>query len=88
MKHPKEFPFERARRITTKEVETHRRAIEAKLNEKRPSRGRPSKLLSEKYKAVAIRLHPKVLEWAKIQAKRKGLGYQTIINRVLLRHAA
>lgn len=38
--------------------------------------------------AVSIRLHPKVIHWAKDQAKRRHVGYQTMINEVLLKVAA
>ena len=42
----------------------------------------------EKYRPVSIRLHPSVLTWAKREAKRRGLGYQTVINEVLLKATA
>ena len=87
MKKVKEFPFESARRVSAKEVRSARRAIEAKLGVKRPSRGRPPKG-KDKFHPVSIRLHPKALEWAKREAKRRGVGYQTIINEVLLKKAA
>lgn len=85
MAKSKEFPFEKARRITEKEVRSARKAIERKLGTERPDRGRPPKLHQEKYQPVSIRLHPKVLEWAKKEAKRLGVGYQTIINEALLK---
>ena len=84
MKRAKEFPFERARRVTRSEVAKARRAIEKKLGTKRAVRGRPSKGV-EKYRPVSIRLHPKVLTWARREAKRRGVGYQTVINEVLLK---
>jgi uncharacterized protein (DUF4415 family) len=87
MSKAKEFPFETARRVTAKEVEAARRAIEQKLGKPRPRRGRPPKG-SEKYLAVSIRLNPKVLSWAKREAKRRGVGYQTVINEVLLKACA
>lgn len=83
----KSFPFEVARRVTDKEVKTARKAIEKKLGTKRPTRGRPPKG-NEKFCPVSIRLHPKVLKWAKDEAKRRGIGYQTVINEVLLKKAA
>lgn len=83
-----EFPFEKARRITAKEVAVYRQAIEAKLGGRRRSRGRPLKKEAERYHPVAIRLHPRVLEWARAEAKKRGLGYQTVINRYLLKFAA
>ena len=82
------FDFRKARRITPKEVEENRKAIERKLGIKLPPRGRPPKLEHERHQSVTIRLHPKAIAWAKEQAKRRGVGYQTIINEVLLRHAA
>ena len=63
------------------------KAIEAKLGTKRPRRGRPPKGI-EKYTPVSIRLHPDVIAWAKREAKKRRLGYQTIINEVLLKASA
>jgi uncharacterized protein (DUF4415 family) len=87
MKRAKDFPFERARRVTDEEVRAAKKPIEAKLHVKRPSRGRPPKG-EDKFRPVSIRLHPRILEWAKKEAKRRGVGYQTIINEVLLKKAA
>lgn len=87
MAKAKEFPFKSARRITDVEVKAARRAIEEKLGEKRKSRGRPPKE-KDKYSPISIRLHPKVLQWAKREGKKRGVGYQTIINEVLLKKAA
>jgi uncharacterized protein (DUF4415 family) len=83
----KEFPFDSARRVTDSEVSTARKAIEHKLGVKRKSRGRPPKE-EGKFQPVSIRLHPKALEWAKKEAKRRGVGYQTVINEVLMKKAA
>ncbi|HLG19489.1 MAG TPA: BrnA antitoxin family protein [Bdellovibrionota bacterium] len=88
MKHTEEFPFERARRVSSAEVRAARKAIEEKLGIKRKNRGRPPKGKSEKYRAVSIRLHPKVLAWVRREAKRHGLGYQSLINEILLQLAA
>ena len=87
MKSPKEFPFETARRVTAREVDTKRKAIERKLDTKRPRRGRPPKGAA-KYTPLSIRLDPRVIAWAKKEGKKRGLGYQTIINEVLLRASA
>jgi uncharacterized protein (DUF4415 family) len=35
---------------------------------------------------IAIRLDPTVLEAFRKQARRRGVGYQTLINAVLARH--
>lgn len=87
MKKSKEFPFETARRVTDKEVRDARKAIEKKLGVKRPPRGRPPKT-GDKYIPISIRLHPRVAAWAKKEAERRGVGYQTVINEVLLKMAA
>ena len=87
MKRVKEFPFESARRVTSQETRLFKKGIEKRLDVKRPSRGRPRKT-TDKYTPIAIRLHPKVLQWVKRQAKRRGIGYQTVINEVLLKMAA
>lgn len=84
MTRPRAFPFESARRLTANETEAARKAIERKLGKKRPRRGRPPKGV-EKYQPVSIRLHPSVIAWAKREAKRRRLGYQTVINEVLLK---
>ena len=88
MSRAKEFPFEAARWVTAREVESARKAIAAKLGKERPRRGRPPKEEAERYRAVSIRLHPRVIEWAKKEARRRGVGYQTVINTVLLRASA
>jgi uncharacterized protein (DUF4415 family) len=88
MKKLKEFRFENARRITAREVEGFKRAIEEKTGRTRPSRGRPPKASDEKFEPISIRLHPLALAWAKKEAKRRGVGYQTIINEILLEKAA
>jgi uncharacterized protein (DUF4415 family) len=87
MKQAKEFPFERARRVTRAEVAAARAAIEKLTGEKRPARGRPAKG-AEKYTPVSIRLPPKVIAWARREAKRRGVGYQTVISEALLKAAS
>lgn len=87
MKSSKDFPFEKARRISAEEVSSARKAIEAKSGKKRVSRGRPAKPDELKFVATSIRLHPKVIAWAKKEAKKRGVGYQTIINEFLLAKA-
>ena len=82
------FDFTRARRLTPKELAENRKAIEDKLGKKRAPRGRPPKQSHERHKPVSIRLHPAALAWAKQEAKRRGVGYQTVINDALLRLAA
>jgi len=85
MKSIKEFPFEKARRIDPLELRQARRAIEKVTGRKRKVRvGRPPKAGKERYVAVSIRLHPSILRMAKVQAKKKHIGYQTLINDILL----
>jgi uncharacterized protein (DUF4415 family) len=85
----KEYDFSKARRITAEEVEENRKAIEATIGKKRPRRPGPApKPANEKHKPIAIRLHPKVLAWAKKEGARRGVGYQTVINETLLKNAS
>ena len=87
MSKSKEFPFEKARPVTARELTLARRAIEEKTGVPRPLRGRPLKRRRDKYFATSIRLHPKAIAWAKREAKKRGVGYQTVINDVLLESA-
>ena len=87
MKNIKEFPFEKARRINKQELAAARKAIELKTGRSRPARGRPEKSGKDKYQPTSIRLHPKVIAWARREARKRGIGYQTIINEVLLEKA-
>nr|WP_253715866.1 BrnA antitoxin family protein [Bdellovibrio bacteriovorus] len=64
-----------------------RKAIEERTGKKRPHRGRPAKSENEKFVPISIKLHPQVLAWAKREAKKRGVGYQTIINETLLKKA-
>lgn len=82
-----EFPFESARRITADEVAAARIAVKEQFDIDLSKRGRPAKDGSEKYEPVSIRLHPKVIQWAKEEAQTRGVGYQTVINEALLRAA-
>jgi uncharacterized protein (DUF4415 family) len=87
MKKRGEFPFEHARRVSPDEVVAARAAIAAKSGRVRPKRrGRPPKG-ADKYQPVSIRLHPRVVAWAKREGRRRGVGYQTVINAVLLKAA-
>jgi uncharacterized protein (DUF4415 family) len=80
--------WKKMRHVTPLEVEEARKALEKKYGKKippRPSRfgGRPPKGLL-KYKHVSIRLDPVALAWAREQGERGKIGYQTVINQVLL----
>ena len=78
--------LKRARRVTPKETEAFRRAIEDKLGISRPPRmGRPPKNPSEKYVPISWRTPPEVMEWLIAQARLAGVGkYQTFLS-ILLR---
>lgn len=54
------------------------------LGRKPKKMGRPPKNEADKYKATYIRFHPKVVAWAKAEAKKRGVGYQSVINEALL----
>jgi hypothetical protein len=89
MKSTKEFPFEKARRVTPREVAKARKAIEKLTGKPRPKRpGRPPKSKKEKFIPISIRLHPRALDWLKKEAKKRDVPYQSIINEMLLKFAA
>jgi hypothetical protein len=88
MKTIREFNFVRSRRVRTGELDAARKAIPSRLGVKLAPRkaGRPPKPAHEKYQHVHILLHPRIIQWAKVLASRRGhhVGYQTIINETLL----
>lgn len=67
----------KAKKISESRRKKLMKAAEAKL-------GRPLKPVEEKHKPISIKLHPEVYAWAKQEAEKKGLGYQSIINKTLL----
>ncbi len=85
MKKAKQFPFKNMRRITPEEVLEGQKAIESLTGKARV--GRPFKF-KEKLEAISIKLHPKILIWAKKEAKKKGIGYQSFLNTFLMKKAA
>ena len=85
MKKEREFNFKNARHFTDEERKIFKKAIEAKLGIKL---GRPPKKPELKYKAISIKLDPKILKWAKKEAKKRKIGYQTVINEELLKKAS
>jgi hypothetical protein len=83
----------RARRVTPKETEAFRRAVEEKLGVSRPPRmGRPPKDPAEKYVPISWRTPPEVKAWLVAQARHAGVGkYQkflSILLRGMLRYEA
>jgi len=77
--------LKRARRVTPKETEAFRLAIEKKLGVSRPPRmGRPPKHPSEKYVPISWRTPPEVMEWLVTQARHAGVGkYQAFLSLLL-----
>jgi len=67
-----EFPFASARCITVQEVATAEEAVRKQFGIELET-GRPTKDESERYEPVSIRLHSKVIEWAK-EAAERGIG--------------
>ena len=80
--------LKRMRRVTPEQHARFRQAYINTFGKEPPVRGRPAKALHQKYKDIHIKLHPKALRWAQAEAKRRGIGYQTLINDILLRRAA
>jgi hypothetical protein len=78
--------LKRARRVTPKETEAFRRAIEDKLGISRPPRmGRPPKDPSERCVPISWRTPPEVKDWLVAQARHAGIGkYQKFLS-ILLR---
>jgi len=86
MKKTEEFPFDRARKVGASERQKFLKAYETTFGEKPPLRGRPTKVPSEKYRDIHIKIHPRALQWTTSEARRRGIGYQTVINETLLQH--
>ncbi len=84
MSQESEFPFDRARRVTPEENQKFRDAIAYQFGITPRKRGRPTKDEEEKYEPISIRFHPKIIVWAKEEAEKRGVGYQTVINEALL----
>jgi uncharacterized protein (DUF4415 family) len=88
MKKVKEYDFSKARRITPAEVEANRKAIEAHTGKPRRKRPGPAPTpAADRHQPVSIRLHPAVMKWARKEADKRGVGYQTVINETLLKKA-
>jgi uncharacterized protein (DUF4415 family) len=82
MKKESKFPFERARRVTTEENQKFREAISEQFGLK--LRERALRNEDEPYELISIQLHPKVIAWVKEEAQKRGVGYQVVINEILL----
>lgn len=84
MNQESEFPFKKARRVTPEENKKFRNAISNQFQITLRERNRPTQEEEEQYESVSIRLHPEVLAWARAESNKRGIGYQTVINEVLL----
>lgn len=84
MSQKSEFPFERARRVTPEESKKFRNAISNQFQITLRERNRSTQEEEEQYESVSIRLHPEILAWARAEANKRGIGYQTVINEALL----
>ncbi len=80
--------FSRARRAGPSERARFKKAYIRTFGQPPPKRGPVHKPASERYIPTYIKLHPKVIAWAKQEAKRRGIGYQTVINDSLLNRFA
>jgi uncharacterized protein (DUF4415 family) len=74
------------RRVTPEEHARFRQAYINTFGKEPPARGRPRKHPSELFNHVHMRMHPSILARAKAKAKRLGIGYQTLINRILAQY--
>jgi uncharacterized protein (DUF4415 family) len=83
MSQETEFPFDLARRVTPEEHQRFKAAIEQQLGLKLRDRTTAAPV-DETYESVILKLHPKVLSWAKAEAEKQGVAYQAVINAVLL----
>jgi predicted DNA binding CopG/RHH family protein len=87
MSQEPEFPFDRSRRVTPEEHQRFKTAIEQQLGVKLHDRN-PVVQSDESYESVVLQLHPKILSWAREEAEKQGVAYQTVINAVLLQQVS
>jgi hypothetical protein len=78
----------RGRRVTPEEHAMYSKALDEKYGVDRPRLGRRPGDPKDRYIPTYIKLHPRIVAWAKAKAKMDGIGYQTVINQTLLRIAA
>lgn len=74
------------RRVTPEEHARFHQAYINTFGKEPPVRGRPRKHPSELFSHVHMRMAPAILERVKAKAKRLGIGYQTLIHRVLAQY--
>ncbi len=80
-----EFDFSKARRMTAEEKRFFRRAFKNTFGYLPPRRKSHALKAKNQYKDIHLKIHLSVLEWAKRNAKKRGVKYQTVINESLLR---
>lgn len=83
-----EHDFRQGKHLTPQERATFGNAYRNTFHKEPPHFGRPYKYMDAKLVPVSIRLHPTILTWAREQAHKKHMGYQSFINQLLLRLAA
>jgi len=76
-----QYPTQHEQNNASPNDEVQKHAIKRK---RAPGGGRKPKEEGTLYVPVSMRLHPKALAWAKAEAKKRGIGYQSLINEILL----
>lgn len=76
--------FKRGRHFTSQKRGKFAEAYRHAFCEEPPHLGRPFKYANAKLVSVSIRIHPVVLNWAKKEAHKKHVGYQSFLNEFLL----
>ncbi len=84
MNQDSEFPFDRARRVTPEEHQHFKTLLAQQFGTQPDATTAPE----APYLSVSLQLHPKILDWAKAEAQKRGIEYQTVINEVLLRQVS
>jgi predicted DNA binding CopG/RHH family protein len=84
MQKSRDLSIESEQRDADRKVVAKKKSANQQLSDYIYHKGRQSKTETEKYKPISIRLHPVILEWAKAEAQKRGIGYQSVINETLL----
>lgn len=80
MSNNTEFPFAKARRITSEEVNHAKITIQKQFGDEYIVRSR-----DDDYELVSLKINPKIIAWAKNEAKKQGVNYQVFLNNELLK---
>lgn len=73
-----------ARTLTSVEDFSTESSVSSGEDAKPQRRRRSPRARGSRYTPIAIRLHPDVITWARTEGEKRGIGYQTVINEVLL----